>query len=410
MRPLINRSAWTLLLVTILGASCGAANQASFSLEAPTCTADRAACTKKCQPREQGGEDDRTSCDVLKVLAAEDYLANPDPTKASPTSLQQDMQVLCGQGISRACDVEQRLKPLAVDAEKKAGERNTAASTEAQAKGDFQSRLMTVRQSARGLLKDLNKGEWECTHEGVVDNCNSSAGRTAGAALKMAEDAERCGPRCSPKLQTAEEALNRARTLKDEEEARRKAENDGRAESAANAARWQSAKDSCKADVKACQAACTSNAAADECPALGYLYVAGDQRVSSAGPNPIKGRDLTKKACDAGSKFACAALPGFDDAVAHQEERKKAEASLPGLLAKCDKNKAAVAQIRAEVEAAKRRGDRERLAELSSKAQALSTEITEHGQAVNTAIALATGQEEPRYAQLIEQARRRCVP
>ncbi len=374
-------------------ASCGAARQASFSLEWPSCTGDLAACRAKCQgtPPTPG---DRESCDVLKVVAAEDYITNP--TKEDPEPLEREMAALCRNGISRACDASEKLKPLGVErrANKLASEKAGRQTVDA-----FKERLAEARRSAEELRKSLG------------------AKYFAEQALKLIGHAETCREPCPEPLNEADKLLAQGKEIADREatlardaEAQKQAARAERADQEALKAAFQRARESCSADLKACREGCSADPASDDCPALGFLYATGDQRVSPSGLNPEKGRDLAKKGCDGGNKIACTALPGFEDAVARVAERKKAEGRLPGLLAKCDKNKAAVVQMRAAVETAKRQRDRERLLELQSKAQALSAEVMETGNEVNETIATATGREEPRYAQLIEQARRRCVP
>lgn len=93
-----------------------------------------------------------------------------------------------------------------------------------------------------------------------------------------------------------------------------------------------------------------------------------------------------------------------------EDPRKKARAALPGLLNRCRVAKARIIQLKAQVRAAARARNAERLQELQPEMQDASDKLMELSEKIEETISTATDDEQPEAGRLMLQARQACVP
>jgi len=295
---------------------CGAMREASFATTDSSCSANSTECEEKCK----AGPSDSDECNVVAVRMAEDAVAkrNPHPLTADALDgLHTIVARLCKEGISRACKADEGLLPMLAEAQ---ADERSRAKVASEATTSQSARIARIKQEAKDVLKALGRDESSCSPNNVRDFCNSPGGSAAGSALALA-NADVCGPdlsgqaaqSCSYKLDEAEKKLafahaEVARIGAEKEQAARARQ---QIEATNNA--LTAANDRCKADAALCQQMCATDAASYECVGLGNLFIAGDPRVTKSGPNPGKARELGAKACAAANNAACAFVSFIDD-------------------------------------------------------------------------------------------------
>jgi hypothetical protein len=93
-----------------------------------------------------------------------------------------------------------------------------------------------------------------------------------------------------------------------------------------------------------------------------------------------------------------------------EDPRKKARAALPGLLNRCRVAKARIIQLKAQVMAARRAHNYERIQELQPEMQDASDKLMELSDKIEETISAATDDEQPEAGRWLLQARQACVP
>lgn len=164
--------------------------------------------------------------------------------------------------------------------------------------------------------------------------------------------------------------------------------------------------ETCKGDVKQCETACKGDSVSPECIALGILYGRGDSVKQDLG----KARQLLDQPCEKRKPGACEAMRDANRSVSEQREVARTKRQIPRLLAKCDKLKPKLAAGLAQVRAAARRRDSEKVAQLQEELQGTSDELSQTAMDLNDAINDVAGGDSHKWAKMAAEVKRRCVP
>lgn len=153
-----------------------------------------------------------------------------------------------------------------------------------------------------------------------------------------------------------------------------------------------------------CVQACRANEASYECVVIAALYNDG-KKVPA---DKTKASSMAEAACKGGNPAACALIDIIRKQHDSAEAKRKAEANLPALFARCEANRAQVERWRVAGIAASRAGNQGAADEAAAKMREIEPKWSQTLDELQEAIRLVTDNQGPRYEQLIGDVRRRC--
>jgi TPR repeat protein len=397
------------LVATLSLASVSCAFQrGAFNAALADCGSNLDACRERCvadaheiDPQASG------YCNVTRVLIAETTIAagtNGPPEIVPFKALIADVKRICGDGVERACNALTALQALLPRKEEQA------------------AAFAKLDQRVQEALKKANQAKADgpsfANVAVEVDATNAEAGTYShlahfgGSDLSVLEGhvaaAEKHADAAQEGVGFAKIAAELARADRDQrarnEQVRRQALLE-----AQKACGYREEFGGESPLPAACKEQCDLDASSLTCVILGAYYRDGRK----VDVDYAKARALFQRACGAGNQDGCREVPRMDEILSQQAEtraaQKNAEASLPGLFAKCESARAPVVVLKAQVLAAARARDRDRIAALQGPLTEAAQRLADIGHELDAAIDNATQREQPRYGQLILEGRRRCL-
>jgi hypothetical protein len=402
------------IIAALFATACAAGTRLNFNIVASDCGRTAAECANYCTQKP-----DRIACDVATVLAAEEVVEKNGAgfTAGQVQSSLSDMDAFCkGDGITRACKAAEGLRPIAMEA-KQQGDGAAQASLRLQSAHDRAIAALKALRADRGLqipcgpsgpCADPVFREAATSASRVEEEMSAASGLIRSrsdmktvlehvvAAEKAADDVDAVVARFRSETDAAQQ----------ERQARKNEQQAKEADAAARRAALRRAEQACDVQggpPQACLKECEADATSMTCLVLGAIYQGTDNVAAS----PAKAATFFKRSCDAGVDVACKAGSDLNAEVA---AKKKAEQDIPRLMAKCAAIAGRVRVMKAQVQAAVRARDRQRIAELQASNSNLGTEHTEAIRELESAINTATGGSGDRAAQLMMQGRKTCTP